>query len=242
MEVYLHVTDQCNMRCKNCHWFSEPIVVRQSISARDPACFINRILRTGEGVERVIFGGGEPTLWPHLADSVARLPPQVGEVCLFTNGSKPEKLRSIDRPMNVRVSIHDDVNWQKIKELIELAQSKQWTLRFTAFDDSYKEVELPKWFTASVKLKQEQMKAGQEALSHILGRLIYCRPRRAIVGSDGYGYCCEKGVRSKSKAFRSGFSLWDGLPDGEMRACIADKSCLGNIPTEQEIQFIDRMT
>jgi uncharacterized protein len=81
--LYLHITDACNLHCSHCYAPANPNPVHMPV----------RILRglideaTGIGFEKVILTGGEPTLYPELPELLGHL----------TRPSVPRKTRLIFR-------------------------------------------------------------------------------------------------------------------------------------------------
>jgi organic radical activating enzyme len=234
MHFKFHVSDACNMRCNLCHWFSEEIIPMSKIKPNDIINFINRELYGGTRIESVSFTGGEPTLWPGLAKVINAIPPKIAKVIINTNGSGPRKLKEIERSVCLSISIHNEVDWIKMKECIDIAIRNRWEFYFSTFEGSVEEVTFPEWFDYHVKTWTNQISQAKSILTCMVGKRILCRPKFVYFATDGRAYVCEKGLRSKEDEYTEDFTLWKGNPTVRFRKCVADPSCLSSILCEQD--------
>jgi pyruvate-formate lyase-activating enzyme len=73
---------RCNFRCGYCRGVggpdADPVVVARVLDAW-----------IADGLQAVRFSGGEPTLWPHLVEAVAKAKKHIHRVAISTNGSAP---------------------------------------------------------------------------------------------------------------------------------------------------------
>jgi uncharacterized Fe-S cluster-containing radical SAM superfamily protein len=239
MDIYFHVSDVCNMKCPKCHWFFEKINIKDEISAEDINLFFKRMSKTKIKIGRVFFSGGEPTLWKDLAEAINCIPNAIENVIIFSNGSNPEKLASVNRNICLRISIHNKVKWDKIYECINLAKSKVWKIRFVGYEGAIEKVVFPDWFEYEVVMKREQVTESKKKLHHIIGKKIFCEPQKIYFATDGRAYFCEKGLRSKDDKYVEDFNLLNGLPKIRPMTCIADESCISNIINEQNFKIAE---
>lgn len=87
-------TDGCNFRCPFCH-NSDLVLPGRPVPALDEGEFFS-FLRKRQGIlEGVCLTGGEPLLHPDAADFLARVKELGFAVKLDTNGSFPDRLRSL---------------------------------------------------------------------------------------------------------------------------------------------------
>jgi pyruvate-formate lyase-activating enzyme len=73
---------RCNFRCAYCRGVGGPDANLVEVE---------RVLDAwiADGLRAVRFSGGEPTLWPHLAEAVAKASKHIPRVAISTNGSAP---------------------------------------------------------------------------------------------------------------------------------------------------------
>jgi predicted glycosyltransferase len=238
-DIYFHVSDVCNMHCPKCHWFSENINVQNKIKAEDLGNFLKREIKKGTKIGKVLFSGGEPSLWQDFGKSINLIPKEIKDVRVFTNGSFPDAFRMIKRNICMRISIHNNVNWDAIKDSIKLAKSKGWEIRFVGYEGAIEGVKYPSWFKFPVTVKKEQISSSKELLKGLLGKKIDCTPQKIYFGTDGRAYFCEKGLRTKAGCYAEDFSLWKGSIKRRAKRCIVDKSCIANIINEQDYRVVD---
>lgn len=85
VSIEVHPTAVCNHRCIHCS-YKERNEARNSISQEVMSQLVDSIIKMG--VRGVYFsGGGEPTLYPHLADHISKLHANGIECAIITNGS-----------------------------------------------------------------------------------------------------------------------------------------------------------
>lgn len=228
-KVKFWVSDECNFRCGNCHWFSTEI---KHISPPPPIDYINYINKNALNICEIVFTGGEPTLWNGLADVINNSPEKIRKV-INTNGSFPESLFAIKTKVTILASLHKQTDWDAIKRLIGLSNERGWGLGFAQFTGSLPE--LPGWFKARIYTEDEQVEAGAK-LEYLVGKEIYCKPRMIYIATDGNAYVCERGLRSKDEKFSAGFGLTWGETNIKFCKCNVDKNCLSCLVTEQEFK------
>lgn len=228
------------MRCPKCHWFSEKIKFMSKVKKNDIINFLKRTLQANIKIKKVFFTGGEPTLWPDLASTINEIPSRIKEIVIFSNGSFPDKLKNINRKIYLRISIHNGLNWDKIKKCIKISEEKKWKLRFVSYRGALEQIKYPKWFKYEVTIKYEQIEESKKRLKHLIGKKIMCRPIKVYFGTDGQAYYCEKGLREKSSIYAENFTLWKNLPNLRYKKCVVDESCIANIINEQKYKLIKK--
>jgi hypothetical protein len=113
-------TTRCNLACPLCmlQWLMRDRP-RYDLPLDELAHFITRCEEMELYFAWAWFTGGEPTLWPHLAEGVKMLSdsPSFGKLRLNTNGANIGALDPIrDKLANVRMSVYH-ANLEKAKEL-----------------------------------------------------------------------------------------------------------------------------
>jgi hypothetical protein len=212
MILKCYVSDRCNFRCPDCHWFSEDVkVIEASADTLLPT------ILSPEWTE-IDFTGGEPTLWEPLADTVNAIPGD-RTVGVFTNGSRPKALSAIARPIWILLSIHPETDWDVVRELLSLAAGKKWRVSAVSFPA---DTPVPEWFRLGARGLSNQIADG-ERYRHLLSRRVVCAPRTGLLGTDGHLYSCERGLRSKDPAFRHACG----------KLCRVEENCLSAFSTEQ---------
>lgn len=217
-EIAFHLSDACNLRCKDCHWFSQPI---------KPA---SKIIQVGEYLECikrlrpevVRLTGGEPFLYPYLEELLSEIPSEI-KVNLFSNGTLLNS-QNLPRRSNLRLFISDNDKLDKQQLLPLLEEFPQVT--FISF--------LPEK-EADITLKN-QLKEGKllDALLHLN---VVCSPTMLRFGTDGHAYYCECGLRSKDPDLRIPITLSEGVVDGfPKKFCKVQESCLSNFVYEQKVR------
>jgi radical SAM protein with 4Fe4S-binding SPASM domain len=86
-ELYVMITDGCNLTCRHCWPRARDVAAAVSISPSDLQTLVESFIRLG--VDTLILTGGEPLTHPDCMSMLARLAGQTGldEVCLQTNGT-----------------------------------------------------------------------------------------------------------------------------------------------------------
>ena len=207
-EVKIYVTDKCNLHCAGCHWFSEAINEGNTITKKDILFFIKKWRPPA-----VCFTGGEPTLWPHLSETVNAIPLET-QVWINTNGSIPESIEALDRSVYIRLSRHKKTNAKKFEKTLAIAKNKGFAVYIVTFDNPLPGVIV---FANQLNIRDDDARIGKQ---------VKCKPCRIYFGSDGNAYYCERGLRSKNPDLRMGFSLRHGKPRIKSKVCKADKFCL----------------
>ncbi|MBF0407083.1 MAG: anaerobic ribonucleoside-triphosphate reductase activating protein [Candidatus Riflebacteria bacterium] len=84
----------CNLRCAYCH---NPELVDCDSTTKDiPWETVMNFLRTRDGfLEGVVLSGGEPTIYPRLAEALKELRTLKLEIALHTNGCFPDVLSDV---------------------------------------------------------------------------------------------------------------------------------------------------
>jgi radical SAM protein with 4Fe4S-binding SPASM domain len=111
-----HVTDRCNLRCSHC--YQDDFSASSELDVRDLRVLTGRLLTGLEGRSvSVNITGGEPLLFPHLPDLIARLhqADHLSEIHLITNAtvSAPDVLgmiREAPRIKSLKVSVESVVD------------------------------------------------------------------------------------------------------------------------------------
>jgi radical SAM protein with 4Fe4S-binding SPASM domain len=91
-ELKIEVTHDCMLRCVHC---SSVAGANSGRSVEWPSC--ERILNdaVAMGVKEVAFSGGEPLLWNHIEDAVARASKLGMKVLLYTTGNMPNAQKTL---------------------------------------------------------------------------------------------------------------------------------------------------
>lgn len=208
--VSFHLTDRCNLRCQDCHWFSGAITEPDKIPSVDD--YLSWIDRWGQNFHTIRLTGGEPTMYSDFVDLV-NLIPTTHQLLICTNGTNLPALAKINRPVNLLVSENRPV-WD-------------------GFENSIKKLGHPVSFVTYLDggwLRNQLL--DNISASSLVSCQGKCQPQYIRFGSDGYAYQCEIGLRSKNVNLRSGFSLWTGEPTIKPIRCIARSGCLSNFVGE----------
>jgi radical S-adenosyl methionine domain-containing protein 2 len=82
--VNFHIWPKCNLNCTFCYaTFPQ---VRRTLPRADAMAVIDQLVEAG--TEKITFVGGEPTLYPHLAEVVAHASSRGLTTCIVSNGAK----------------------------------------------------------------------------------------------------------------------------------------------------------
>jgi len=100
-ELKIEVTHDCMLRCVHC---SSVAGANSGRSVEWPSC--ERILNDAGamGVKEVAFSGGEPLLWNHIQDAVARASKLGMKVLLYTTGNMPNAQKALGNLQTVGLS------------------------------------------------------------------------------------------------------------------------------------------
>jgi len=86
-------TGGCNLRCPTCHNYS--LLNLASTPPYGKGRFLSEIEGTEGFLDGIVVSGGEPTIVPGLADLLSELRAVVPNICLHTNGHRPEVVESL---------------------------------------------------------------------------------------------------------------------------------------------------
>lgn len=218
--VTFHLTDKCNIRCKDCHWFSQPINTSDKIiHYRNYLDWINKNIKM---IRFIKLSGGEPTLYPDFLNLINNIPVKI-RVRVNSNGTNIDILKKISR------------------KNIELAISQNRKVN-PDFEDTIKRLNLPYSivsFSDSDASLSNEVKFGEDKNNfHLINKSCFCSAGEIRFGSDGHAYNCEIGLRSKNKTYRTGLSLWSGKLDKYKLKCIIKKECLSNFLNENTYKLL----
>lgn len=218
--VTFHLTDQCNIRCKDCHWFSQPINPTDKLI--DYRNYLNWIEKNKKMIRFIKLSGGEPTLYSDFVNLINNIPVEI-KVRINSNGINIDVLKQINR------------------RNIELAISKNREVN-SDFEDNLEKLKIPYRIVSfkgnNPNLKNEVKYGGNKELFYLLGKPCFCSARETRFGADGYAYNCEIGLRSKDKAYQTGLSLWGGNLSKYKLKCTIKKECLSNFLNENDYKLI----
>lgn len=218
--VTFHLTDQCNIRCKDCHWFSQPINPPDKvIGYRD---YLHWISINKNGIKFIKLSGGEPTLYPDFLNLINNIPVKI-KVRVNSNGTNINILKQINR------------------RNIELAISKNRKVH-PDFEHNIKNLKFPYSivsYNGSNACLKDEVKFGEDENNfYLINKPCFCSAKETRFGSDGYAYNCEIGLRSKDKAYQTGLSLWGGNLCKYKLLCTIKKECLSNFLNENKYKLI----
>lgn len=219
--VKFHLTDECNIRCENCHWFSQP--VHRAHQAVGYADYLTWISKNKRKIKSITLTGGEPTLYPDFLKLINQIPDAL-KVRVYSNGTNPHILQKITRKnVELRISQNRSVD--------------------SDFEDTIKALNIPyriQSFNQDNSNLEDEVKFGeQEDGFYLIGKSCLCKSNSIRFASDGYAYHCEIGLRSKNKIYQTGLSLWNGkLRDSEV-GCVIKKECLSNYLKENQYKLRD---
>lgn len=215
--MQFHLTDDCNIRCKDCHWFSQPIVR----SKKQPTVtdYIRFFHDNEKHISGVRFSGGEPTLFPEFVQLVkSAISIGTFRVDVFSNGTNTDIVGAL--PQDIRLFI--STNREVTDEFIRLYKERFCNVKFLTYTG--KAPNLPNQLTVNDKLRS------------LVGSSCVCNGKNIRFGSDGFAYHCEVGMRTKDVSLRTGISVW--TPDiskytEQPHTCTVKDGCLSCIKTEQ---------
>jgi organic radical activating enzyme len=218
--VTFHLTDQCNIRCKDCHWFSQPI--NSSDRIIDYMNYLNWININIKKIKFIKLSGGEPTLYPDFLNLINNIPVKI-RVRVNSNGTNIDALKQINR------------------RNVELAISKNRKVN-PDFEDNIKKLNFPYSivsFNGSDACLKDEVKFGEDEKNFcLIDKPCFCSAKEIRFGSDGYAYNCETGLRSKNKLYQTGLSLWGGILCKYKLKCTIKKECLSNFLNENKYKLI----
>lgn len=220
--VKFHLTDECNIRCKNCHWFSQPVNPSgKMIGYTDYLTWIDKNM---DKIKFITLSGGEPTLYPDFLKLINHIPETL-KVRVYSNGTNPHILKQITRKnLELVVSRNRKVDAgfeERIRQL-----NRDYRIQSFNQEDS---------------TLADEVKFGEnESNFHLIGKTCLCKSRGIRFGADGYAYNCETGLRSKNGKYRTGLSLWNGVPGINELKCTIQKECLSNFLNENKYEVVSR--
>lgn len=212
MNCVFHVTDKCNLRCFNCHWFSMPVKECKELSSKIYLNFLKKW-----DINNVRISGGEPTLYYDFLSLINNIPEKIS-LMVNMNGTNIEILRRINRKVKLAVSINRTLPENFVENIKSLGQE----IIFVSF--------LPTLFPELNTLLVKNQLSYQA--DELIGKKGICYYREIRFGSDGWAYFCEKGLRSKNSALRCSFSLFSGKPEMTGKECYVSKECASGLDSE----------
>lgn len=218
--VKFHLTDVCNIRCQNCHWFSQPVnSVKKVIDHSD---YLNWINKNKKRIKALTLTGGEPTLYPDFLKLINHIPDAI-KVRVYSNGTNTHILKKITRKnVEIRISQNRSVDFD--------------------FEDNIKKLNIPYRINSFNQINsnlEDEVKFGEkEDNFHLIGKSCYCESNSIRFASDGYSYNCEIGLRSKNKIYQTGLSLWNGKLREFKLKCVINKGCLSNFLKENKYKLV----
>ncbi|KQC11225.1 MAG: hypothetical protein APR62_10310 [Smithella sp. SDB] len=219
--ITFHLTDKCNMRCENCHWFSQPINYTDKII--DYKNYLKWINKNKKKIRFIKLSGGEPTLYPDFLNLINNIPVKI-RVRVNSNGTNTDILKKITR------------------KNIELAISKNRKVN-PYFEDNIKKLNLPYKivsFNDRNACLHDEVKFGENWQNfYLIGKPCLCSAKETRFGSDGHAYNCEIGLRSKNKMYQTGLSLWGGNLSKYKLKCVIKKECLSNFLNENKYKLLN---
>jgi len=217
MTIAFHISDDCNIRCSQCHWFSGVInKPKELIEYTDYINFINKFPHY-----KYKISGGEPTLYPQFTELVNNIPENIS-LSICTNGINLDVLKTIKRKVHLYVSLNrkiDNKFFNKIESLGHIVS-------YSTFIGIYKNI--------SNELENiEKLKT-----LNIENKSCLCQPLIIRFASDGWAYNCETGIRTKDIKYRLPFSLWEGIPSCDQFKCIIKGECYSNFAKEKSYKLL----
>ena len=221
VKVSFHLTDDCQLRCVDCHWFSGPITPSRP---RPPAAYIQWSERWKPAEIRLT--GGEPALYPGLDELVLGLHCQ--KLVLCTNGESLDTLSGLPAREGVEMWVgrNREVDEQFERTLQAIGVAKGWRVGFVTYRGPLAEV-------------RNEVACGED-LTELLGSRVSCQTRRIRFASDGWAYNCEVGLRTKDERLRCGFGLDQGTPEISTKVCVVEEGCLSCFVNEQAYEVVER--
>lgn len=210
--VKFHVTDECNIRCKDCHWFSHDVTDGKVIAASD---YLNWISKNLTKIKLITITGGEPTLYPHFIELVNNIPIHI-QITINTNGTNIDILKNINKRKKVLLYIGNN---RKVKpnffDDIKSIGLKYQIVSYTGYEGK--------------QLKNQVEESKIDEMISLLGKKCFCYPNHEIrFASDGWAYNCEIGITGKVKELRTGVSLWNDVISRGGMSCEIKPNCLSS--------------
>jgi hypothetical protein len=211
--VAFHLTDRCQLQCKDCHWFSAPV---REVPDLPESEWIAWLRRHVDEISRLRLTGGEPTLfrrWDAIALEAMGLGMDL-EIC--TNG----------------VAIEEVETWAKSCVAFRTPGRCLVTVNITPPRETTQGIRW-RWagigmLVGRVAIRSIDPDANQLTMADasLVGKHVQCRPSTVRFAADGRAYQCEEGLRSKRDDLATGHTLWSrATPVLAHRECIVGDSC-----------------
>lgn len=122
--VSFHLTDRCNIRCHDCHWFSGPVTEPEKMPTVDD--WLGWVEQHQNLFRSLRLTGGEPTMYPGFIELVNRIPGAVN-LTICTNGTNLPALSKINRTVQLLVSRNravDDTFEANVRAMVMLHENR----------------------------------------------------------------------------------------------------------------------
>jgi organic radical activating enzyme len=221
-EVKFQLTDKCNIRCENCHWFSQPVNDSDKIAGYMD--YLNWINKNKNEIKFITLTGGEPTLYPDFLKLINNIPETI-KVRVYSNGTNIDILKQIARKnLDIVISKNRRVD--------------------ADFEENIKKLNIPYQINSFNQMNanlEDELKFGENKnIFYLIGKSCSCKSKNIRFASDGYSYNCEIGARSKNIIYQTGLSLWNGeVKEFELK-CVIKKECLSNFLNENKYKLTGR--
>jgi organic radical activating enzyme len=208
--VKFHIIDSCNLRCKDCHWFSNDVITTNIANGVD---YIDWFNKYKDVCDSIWITGGEPTMHPDFIEICNGVPHNI-PLAVCSNGTNIKALTSIVRPnISLIVSVNRELPINFKEEIQNIGFEK---VKFATY-------------LGSGANMVNQLTTQNTTLINKIGE---CKTREIQFASDGFSYFCEYGLRQKLEKLRTGFSLWGGIPNITPTRCMVVNECVTGIPGE----------
>jgi organic radical activating enzyme len=222
MHIKFILSDRCNLKCTDCHWFSGEITDPGFIDADATISWCHQHLKL---ISNIKLTGGEPTLHPEFVRLANSLQELRTPITVYSNGTNLEKLRGIVKPCNLYVGINRPISPSLRNELKNLHHHVHLQSYLKAYADE------------NDKRLRNQL-AVEPSLAQNIDKQVNCHSNTIRFATDGHAYQCEVGLRSKDPRLRCSFSLRDGLPSVQPLRCRISKECVSNFPEENRFDLL----
>jgi uncharacterized radical SAM superfamily Fe-S cluster-containing enzyme len=219
-DISFHLTDDCNIRCKECHWFSDKIMNSGYIPYN---VYIDWINNNIQQIKRIRLTGGEPTMYKDFVNLVNNIPDKIW-IRVNSNGLNIDKLSQIKNrnKLELVISINRPITSEFKQKILDL---EIYETRFVTFHGD------------NPDMTNEVTNAKQFELQNIENKKCKCRSKLIRFGSDGYAYNCEIGLRTKNPNLRTGLSLWNNNFCDNIN-CAITKNCYSNFVSENKFELL----
>lgn len=183
-----YVTYRCNSRCSYCNvWQNEDFFKIQELSLEDAKELLRQCYE--QGIRYIDFTGGEPTLYPHLAEVIKYakelgIKTEVTSNCIASSSKrKMIEVASVADKFNTSLDTLDNKSYQKIRGVDSCENVKQTIAEISS-------IRSPKIMTVvtkdNISQLDEMIKYAED--NHAL---IYLSPMFPYVDKDGK-YCISE--------------------------------------------------